>query len=245
MGVALYTYFVQQSPDGQLQQFFHEQPDKIFPVFMAKAFPIGVTGLVIAAIWAAALTGFDGALSAVSSVTMMDFVNRLFLKWSPDSGDDSPEMERRQVLYSRIVTIVLGVSSTVLAISYKDLSLVDLGLRIMGSFSGPILAIFLLGFFSKRATSKGVLVGGALGVLVTAYTLMYITPTMAPPFLRFLLPGGPGEYRVFSPMWLMAIGFLSTVSFGYVCSLFTRRNAEADQWTWREVVKRDLDEERA
>ena len=73
---------------------------------------------------------------------------------------------------------------------------------------------------------------------------MYITPTMVPSFMRFLLPE-PGTYRIFSPMWLMLIGLLSTMFFGYVCSLFTGREPEAEQWTWREVMKQELNEETA
>lgn len=244
MGVFLFTYYTQ---DGALPEYFRENTDRILPVFMADVFPIGMTGLVIAAIWAAALSGFDGVLNSMATVTMIDFVNRLWLRVKPGSPEDTPALQRAQVILSRVFTLLFGLLAIVIASNAHRMgTLVEIGMKIVGSFSGPILGIFLLGMFWRRATSAGVFWGGLLGTLAAFYGVLWTSPPLTAPgaplsLLRAIVPN-PEIYRPISPMWLGAMGLIVMAGFAVVISLLTRPNEDAREWTWRHVVRRSLEE---
>lgn len=231
VGLALYAYYrhygsLSGVPSGVTS-------DGTLPLFMARVFPVGVTGLVVAAIFAASLSSVDSALNSSTSVVMVDFYNRLYRKRQvqtrpapsvsaavpPADGaatdrpvralsDDTPpqaaslaaaQEQRDQIRISRTVTLLLGLVGTLLACNVGQIGdLVRLGTAVVGSFTGPLLGIYLLGIFSQRTRSTGVLIGGLLGSIVTIY-------------VAFFSP--------LSGMWPSSCGLLITLTVGYVLSL--------------------------
>ncbi|MBI4601529.1 MAG: sodium/solute symporter [Planctomycetes bacterium] len=132
VGVALFTYF---RSSGGMPESIRQDPDQIFPYFMAVAFPAGVAGLVIAAILAASLSSIDSAINSMTAVAMVDFYERLWRK-RPDGaaraaggagagcGNDrepSPEEGRRQLLASRVFTVLIGAAGFALAANVSRL----------------------------------------------------------------------------------------------------------------------------
>lgn len=200
--------------------------DQIFPYFMSTVFPTGVTGLVIAAILAASLSSIDSAINSCTSVVMVDFYNRFVgRRRAPDEKLTEAE-QRSQVRVSRITTAVFGFVGIVLATQVSRIGMViNIAFSVIQTFTGPLLGIYLLGMFSERTRSLGVLIGGIVGTGVSLYLAFYTK-------LGFV--------------WPTVFGLIASLIIGYLASLLVpgTTSPEARQLTWRNVVRLPLlDEE--
>lgn len=227
IGMALYTYY--KARFGEMPAWTITAPDQVFPFFMTQVFPAGLTGLVIAAIMAASLSSIDSALNAMTSVAVIDFYNRFRTK--ADDSEEQSEMNRRQVRISRFLTLAIGAIGIAVACNVSRLgSLIEIANKLINSFTGPILGIFLLGMFTRRAGSTSVLAGGACGVVVTVFVAY-----QAQIYSILGLPAG----EVISFLWPTAFGFLATVAVATALSFVCKpRNPEkAEKFMWRAVTR--------
>jgi SSS family solute:Na+ symporter len=144
---------------------FHPAPalvstDQVFPAFIVQNLPHGVAGLVIAAIFAAAMSTLSGALNSLSSTTLVDFLQPLMgTRWD----------EARLLALSRWLTAGWGVLLILVAIVASGWgSVFEAGLSIASLVWGPMLGAFLLGVLTRRANQTGVIAGMAtsLGAMV-------------------------------------------------------------------------------
>jgi SSS family transporter len=140
--------------------------DEIFPAFIVRSLPHGVAGLVIAAIFAAAMSNLSGSLNSLSSTTILDF-------YQPMTG--GLVTEPKLLRLSRWCTALWGVVLIGIAILAQDWgSVFTAGLTIASLVYGPMLGAFLLGVGTTRATENGVIVGIAVSLacmlLVRIYT---------------------------------------------------------------------------
>ena len=165
VGVALVCYL--KGGDTNLPDWVSSNTDKIFPHVMAEIFPVGVTGLVLAAILAASLSSVDSAINSLTTIGMVDFYRRLYLRL-PDGEQEEAEAEQhRQVWISRVLNILVGMVGITLACFVQNMgTLFDVGMKILGSFAGIMLGIFWLGMFTKRATILSTIIGAVVGVTV-------------------------------------------------------------------------------
>jgi SSS family solute:Na+ symporter len=162
VGIMLYTYYR-----------FHPAPvlasnDEIFPTFIVHNLPHGLSGLVIAAIFAAAMSTLSGALNAMSSTTVIDFYKPLLLKDPPDA---------HLLAVSRWCTAGWGLVLIGIAVLARDWgSVFTAGLSIASIVWGPMLGAFLLGVLTRRANQPGVMAGIgvslAVMILVKVFTLL-------------------------------------------------------------------------
>jgi len=155
-----------------LYVFFHEYPqalpvmldnnDAIFPWFIATQLPVGISGILIAAIFAAAMSSLDSSMNSVATVVTTDFYKRLF----------PPQSESHYLTFARIITLLTGIAGTSLALYIAQggvTSLWDQFNLIVGLFAGGLGGIFVLGIFSRQAHGKGALVGLVLSGIVQFY----------------------------------------------------------------------------
>ena len=213
VGMTLWAYF-QHHP---LPQEFSN--DKILPYFMSVAFPAGFVGLVIAAILAASLSSIDSAINSCSSVVVVDFYNRLYLKRQTGNEGLSAREQRGQVVVSRIATVCLGVAMMLLALNVHRIGdLIEIANKLIGLFVGPLLAIFLLGMFNRGARSRGALIGGLAGSAVS----MYVAFASSVSFL-----------------WILLFGMVTTYVVGLIISAVQGpAPSHKVSLTYREVMKR-------
>ena len=186
LGTALYVFY-KQHPD-QLNPSI--ATDGILPMFIAQHAPIGLSGLIIAAIFAASMSTLEGSIHSVATIFTTDFY-----------GKYHKDLSQKQIMrVAKITTIILGAFATgiSLVLVFMDIdSVLDVFQEITGLFIGASTALFLLGIFTKRANSTGVLIGAFSSGLIL-YTIKTFTP------LSF---------------WLYsAIGFLSCYIIGYLAS---------------------------
>ncbi|MCA9428824.1 MAG: hypothetical protein KC994_27340, partial [Candidatus Omnitrophica bacterium] len=134
IGVSLFTFFkVHGAPPPEIMA----QEDQLFPYFMGEIFPIGLTGLVIAAILAASLSSIDSAINSMGTVAMTDFYYRLYLGRPTDSNGNLTEQEhRQQLVLSRIFTCIVGFIGIVLACNVSQLgSILEIANNLVNGFT--------------------------------------------------------------------------------------------------------------
>ena len=148
VGVMLWAFY-------RVPSSFFGKPDRIYPTFIATQMPHGVSGLLIAAILAAAMSNLSAALNSLSSSSIMDFYVRL----RPQTD------ERTRMRLSRISTLFWALVLFGLAILalHKAGRVVEVGLQIASVAYGALLGVFLLGVLTRRANQSGAMVGMPLG----------------------------------------------------------------------------------
>ena len=203
IGTALFAYY--QAQPGLLPAELHDpkMADRVFPYFIVHGLPAGFTGLVIAAIFAAAMSSVDSSLNCSATLTLADLYKRHVRR---DAG------ERESMWVLRVSTVFWGILGTAiglaLAVLAADESTLDVWWKLSGIFSGGMLGIFLLGLVSRRATSAAALVGAAVGIILILW--MTVSPTwqafpegLRSPFHSFLIPA-------FGSMAIILVGFAAT-----------------------------------
>src|SRR5262249_11401236 len=131
--------------------------DRIYPTFIISQMPHGISGLLIAAILAAAMSNLSAALNSLSSSSMMDFYMRR----------PSPIDETKRLRLSRVMTLAWATVLFVLAVMslHKVQRVIEVGLQIASVAYGALLGVFLLGVLTRRANQTGAMVGMACGLL--------------------------------------------------------------------------------
>lgn len=152
IGLLLYAYYTQtrQSPPAV--------PERTYPQFIWSHLPVGLAGLVIAAILAAAMSNLSAALNALASTTIMDF----WRPWRPH------QPEARYLALARAATILWGaILFTVGLLARHWGRVLEAGLSIASVLYGALLGVFLLGFLTKRPGEWSAIIGMSAGFLAT------------------------------------------------------------------------------
>jgi SSS family transporter len=182
LGVMLFAYYM-------LPSKHFGTPDRIYPTFIVNQMPHGVSGLLVAAILAAAMSNLSAALNSLSSSTIVD----LYLRRRAQID------ENQRIRLSRISTVVWASVLFALALLclHRIGRVVEVGLQIASIAYGALLGIFLLGILTKTANQNGGMVGMVCGFCVEVYLWQF----SAVPWT-----------------WWVAIGTVVTFSVGYIAS---------------------------
>ncbi|HSS21458.1 MAG TPA: sodium:solute symporter [Pyrinomonadaceae bacterium] len=132
--------------------------DRVFPDFITKFMPSGLSGLVVAAIFAAALSSSLNSIAATA-------VNDLYKPFRPKRDD------RHYLKVSHWLTLVWGIVQigVALAVMRKNRSALDQALSVASLINGPVLGVFLVGTFLRRVSEPPALIGMAASILVMIY----------------------------------------------------------------------------
>lgn len=167
VGTALFVFYAHNP--GNLDPTF--KTDAIFPLFIARELPMGIAGLVVAGIFAAAQSTISTSMNSTSTALVSDFVRPMQLVHS----------ERGYLRLGRVLTAGMGILGMVLALSFaaSDIkSLWDQFMMILGLFGGSMCGLFCLGIFTTRTSGPGAITGafaGAAGLLfVQHYTDVHL-----------------------------------------------------------------------
>jgi SSS family solute:Na+ symporter len=172
-----------------------EVRDKIYPLFIWEHLPVGIAGLVIAAILAAAMSNLSAALNSLASTTVMDFLKPL----SRAKASDSTWLTR-----ARYATVVWGAILFGVALIARHWgSVLQAGLSIASIIYGSLLGVFLLGLLTKRVGEVAAMIAMASGLALMLYVRFY-TP------IAFT--------------WYVLIGTSATFAIGLAASYLLREN---------------------
>lgn len=166
--------------------------DATFPMFIAAELPMGITGLIIAGIFAAAMATLSSIMNSVATLASVDFYEQLVKNRD----------QKKSVLFAEIMTVVAGLLgiATALALSRFDIhSLFDVSIELAGLLGGGFAGAYTLGMFTRRANTPGVAIGVAAAIVLTtiAWTMSLV-----------------------HPYFYLAISIMLCIVIGYVASLF-------------------------
>lgn len=151
-----------------------ESNDQILPHFIMDVLPQGVSGLIVTAILAAAMSSMDSGINSLSTVVISDLVRPLRQRLGGPRV--SAADEQSDLWWARVLTFALGVVVTGLAfVAARQGDILETFTTYMGMFSAPVLALFLLGLLTRRGTFMGWLVGAAVSIPTT----WWLSHTMA------------------------------------------------------------------
>jgi solute:Na+ symporter, SSS family len=137
-------------------------PDKIYPAFIVHHMPVGLTGIILASIFAIAMSNASGSLNSLASSSIMDLSAR------------PGEMAATSLLRSRRMTLIWGVVLGALGLVKWGPVLVA-GLTIASITYGGLLGVFLLGTWNKNSNERGALMGFVSGI-ATMILVRLFTP---------------------------------------------------------------------
>ncbi|MBI3207613.1 MAG: sodium/solute symporter [Candidatus Solibacter usitatus] len=138
--------------------------DQVYPLFVWQKLPPGISGLIMAAILAAAMSNLSAALNALASTTVMDFYKPFAMKRNPDVTESHLlSVARRTTVFWGLVMMAIGF------LARQWGSVLEAGLGIASTVSGALLGVFLLGLLTRRASENAAMVGMVAGLSTMAY----------------------------------------------------------------------------
>ena len=200
VGTGLFAFYAAQP---ELLPESISKGDKVFPHFIATELPTGITGIIIAAVLAAAMSSVDSSLNGSATLTWCDLVKRF-------SGNEPSEATGMKVLHG--ATIAFGIIGTSAALAMTQVqSALDAWWKLSSIFSGGILGLFLLGLIVKKAKNATAATAVAIGVLV----IFWMSAPWLPENLRPALHGN----------LTIVVGTLTIFLVGLTVSKFSARNS--------------------
>jgi SSS family solute:Na+ symporter len=164
VGTTLFAFYHQGlPPDAPANSGFPKlaREDQIVPYFVLKHVPYpGLVGLLLAGLFAASMSSIDSGINSLTATVVCD--------WLPE--------HRLGLRVSRLLCIGFGIAAILISIMlapFKDTPVFSWIMRIAGTFLGPLLAVFLLGMYVRRANAAGVLAGMAAGMVALGVALWY------------------------------------------------------------------------
>lgn len=165
--------------------------DATFPLFIAAELPIGITGLIIAGIFSAAMATLSSIMNSVATLASVDFYEKWVKKPDP----------RKSVFFAEAMTVVaglLGIGAALVLSRFDIHSLFDVSIELAGLLGGGFAGAYTLGMFTRRANAPGVAIG--IGSAIVLTTIAW-------------------SMNLVHPYFYLAISILLCIVIGYVASL--------------------------
>ena len=165
IGTALFAYYHAAGapllPEGL-------KADEVFPYFIAHELPVGIRGLIIAALAAAAISSLDSDLNCLSAIAVQDY----YMCFRKNASD------QEQLRFGKWMVVAAGLGAIGVAclyITWGGEGVLGALFSLYAIFSAGIVGIFMLGLFSRRANKQGLYIGIAAAVAFTAYAVLTST----------------------------------------------------------------------
>jgi len=139
--------------------------DAVFPFFILTELPVGITGLILSALTAAAISSLDSDINCLSAVAVQDF----YARFKRDATD------HQKLVFGKWMVVASGLGALIVATIYvmmEGKGVLGIVFTLYAIFSGGIAGMFLLGLFSKRANKKGLNIGILACILFTGWAVL-------------------------------------------------------------------------
>lgn len=217
---AFYTLSGTPLPASVLDPAGQVVPDRVFPHFLVTRLPVGLSGLFLAAVFAAGMSTLSSDLNCLAAVGVEDGYRR----WRPHAPD------AHRLRAGRGIVGLCGVAAMGVAalIAWKGERVLSLYYAVSSIISGGLAGLFLLAFLSRRANRQGLWIGLGTSLLFTAWATL--TGGRSP-----ILDLGPANFP-WTGVMIGVIAHLLVVGVGYLASLAFPPGDRADWtlWGWLE-----------
>ncbi|WP_337898794.1 sodium:solute symporter family transporter [Mesomycoplasma ovipneumoniae] len=214
VGSMLYSYFKSQGFDvdakNAIDQIVGRQGaanNQLLSFFIIKVLPTGLSGLIIAAVFAASQSTISSSMNSLVNVIVSDFIQpiRKFRK-------KAPIKDRIMLIISKILITFFGIQGMLVAflLAYSEqTNLFNLFLAVVGLFGVPIGAVFMLGILTRRTNSFGAVLGIGVAFITALFLWIFTNKRLVPENLVI----------EFASEYVALISFFLTIIFGYVGSI--------------------------
>jgi len=184
-----------------LYVFYHTHPERMnpllpvdatFPLFIAAELPMGVTGLMIAGLFSAAMGTSSSILNSVSTMVSVDFYEKIAKK-------PNQQFSIRLAEWVTVIAGLIGIGLAILLSRFSINSFLDTSIELVGLFGGSFGGAYTLGMFTRRANWQGVLVGMIVSFVVT-FAVWW--------------------NKLVHPFLYLAVSILVSIVVGYIASYF-------------------------
>jgi SSS family solute:Na+ symporter len=205
VGLALIAYFTANPDILGTDQSLDNNSDQLFPKFISTELPVGLTGLVISGLLAAAMSSLSSGMNSTSSVITTDFIS-LFRSVEPD--------EKSKILIARWVSVIIGLIVVILSLIVGHVSgnLFEVANKVVNLFVSPLFVLFFLAMFVKSSNAIGVWCGALTSITIAVSIAFWKEIT--------------GEEGI-SFLWIMPAAFILGILVGSIASLAFRRKQES------------------
>jgi solute:Na+ symporter, SSS family len=204
IGTALFSYYTAQPDLLPAELKVAGTGDKVFPHFIVNGLPKGITGLLIASIFAAGMSTVSTSVNSTATIILSDYYLRYF--------KNATEKSSMKVLY--ISSVIFGSLGIIIALSLVGVeSVLDAWWSLASIFSGGMLGLFLLAFLSKSVRNIDAAVGvivGALVIIWMSLSPLYFTEGN---LLAFKSPFHSNLTIVIGTLVIFLVGFIGTKLF--------------------------------
>lgn len=200
IGTALFAYYTAQPDLLPAELKAPGAGDKVFPYFIVNGLPAGITGLLIASIFAAGMSTVATSLNSTATIILSDYYKRYFNK-------QANEKSSMKVLYSS--SLIFGVLGTLIALALVGVkSVLDAWWGLASIFSGGMLGLFLLGYLSKKVRNVDAAVGVIVGALIIIWMSLSPIYFKQGALLAFRSPFHNNLTIVFGTLAIFLVGFI-------------------------------------
>ena len=165
VGAGLFAYYQHFPPSSSELALFGRDPDYVFPVWITTVIPPGITGLILAGAFAAAISSLDSALAALSQTSLSLCFHKEEFNHEKSSS--------RLLWASKGAVVFWGIALSISAVGLDcmrgNINLVNLAFGMVSYTYGPMLGIFLLALFRKNIGTRGIWIGLILSIGLTLY----------------------------------------------------------------------------
>jgi SSS family solute:Na+ symporter len=200
IGTALFAFYTVQPDLLPSELKVAGAGDKVFPHFIVNSLPSGITGLLIASIFAAGMSTVATSINSTATIILSDYYNRYFNK-------DANERSQMKVLYSS--SLIFGALGIIIALSLVGVSSVlDAWWALASIFSGGMLGLFLMGYISKKVRNVDAVIAVIIGALIIIW--MSLSPIFFTEgkLLAFRSPFHTNLTIVFGTLAIFLTGFV-------------------------------------
>lgn len=200
IGTALFSYYTIQP--GLLAENIKDTGDMVFPHFIVTGLPAGITGLLIASVFAAGMSTVSTSLNSTATIFLTDYYKRFINK-------NASESSSMKVLY--ISSLITGTAGIIVAIALIGVeSALDAWWSLASIFSGGMLGLFLLGYISKKAGKVEAIIGVITGILLIIWMSLSPLVFTEGKSIAFKSPFHTNLTIVFGTMTIFLVGFIIT-----------------------------------
>lgn len=207
IGTSLFSYY--SAKTGILPADI--MADRVFPFFIVNNLPVGLTGLLIASVFAAGMSTVSTSINSSATVILNDYFK------NSTRGESGAKKSMKILYISSFIFSMLGILIAIAMINVQ--SALETWWKLASIFSGGMLGLFLLGYFSKKITTAAAITGVAAGVLVIGW--MSLSPLFfkGEVLQQYVSPFHSYLSIVFGTMMIFIVGFLA----GYLISLLRKQ----------------------
>lgn len=190
VGTGMFVFY-KQNPNLLIHA--HATEDKIFASFIVNQLPVGISGLLIAALFAIGQSSLSSGINGIASTWTLDLTKSFKKNFSDEQA----------TRYGKILSLLVGLFSIVLAIIFAN-SHIESIFAFFNGFVGIILGLvgglFVLGILTKKANTKGAIIGFIAGLIISIFVNYFTSVTF-------------WAYSIISILSVLIIGYISSFFF--------------------------------